>query len=139
MLASSYVDITGCVISAGARRCVDIYNGGELTGSGNVLFGGADATIGSTGSRIDFHDNHILNAGGYSVKVDYFGASRQDTLLLDLRNNYWGTTDRDQIADWILDGNDIEGLETYVLFEPYLDQPTPNEELSWGELKELYR
>ena len=139
MLASSEVNVERCDIMGHARRAISIYDGGILRGAENVLESGTDATIGCAGSHIDFHDNHILNAGGYSVKVDYFGASKQDTLLLDLRNNYWGTTDRDQIADWILDGHDIEGLETYVLFEPYLDQPTPNEELSWGELKELYR
>jgi len=131
--------ISDCVFERGPLRNIHVSDGSVLSGSGNILGGGEMATIDVAGGNIDFHGNHILNGGGYSVKVYHWGEARQDTLYLDLRDNYWGTTDRDQIAEWILDGHDIDGLETYVLFEPFADQPTPNEDLSWGELKRRYR
>jgi len=59
--------------------------------------------------------------------------------ILDLSNNYWGTTDTGLIDDWIWDGNDDPEVHAFVDYEPFAGQPIPTEQRTWGEVKNLYR
>jgi parallel beta-helix repeat protein len=109
-----------------------------LQTSGNVLNGGWYATLRITFCPISMHGNHILNGGGYSVLVGNHAAG--EPAIIDLTDNYWGTTDGDQIAEWILDGHDQPNtINAFVEYEPFASAPIGTEQQSWGRVKELYR
>jgi len=82
--------------------------------------------------------NHFLNRGGHSVRLKYYG-QYDNNAVVDLRNNYWGTADSTQIADWIYDSNDTSTIYTEVQFNPFSDVPLPAEKKSLGSFKSLYR
>jgi len=108
-----------------------------VSGSGNVFGGGSFATIYDVNSPdVNLHGNHILNAGGYSVKLAGFIYSPAS--YLDLADNYWGTSEPNQLAQWIWDKNDDPSIQAYVTYEPFSGGPVGTEEKSWGELKTLY-
>jgi hypothetical protein len=109
-----------------------------VSGSNNNLVGGTYATIVNDGRMLEMHGNHILNAGGRSVLLRY-GFSNLPDQYLDLRNNFWGTTDGDQIAEWIWDGNDDPSIHGFVLYEPFATSQIGTEQQSWGRVKELYK
>ena len=105
----------------------------------NILFGGSEATIrcSAQGSLIG-QKNHILPSfGQYTVRVVSYGEYYPATI--DLRNNYWGTDDPDQVAEWIWDGNDDPDVQMIVDYLPISDGPMPNEDASWGDVKAMYR
>jgi len=87
------------------------------------------------------HGNHFLRDianNGYYVKTpDIFpwGPFYEDFTM-----NYWGTTDVDEISEWIIDGYDVpddpDGI--YVVFEPIADGPVSTEGRSWSAVKELF-
>jgi hypothetical protein len=109
-----------------------------LQTSGNVLNGGWYATLRITFCPISMHGNHILNGGGYSVLVGNHAAG--EPAIIDLTDNYWGTTDGDQIAEWILDGHDQPNMiNAFVEYEPFASAPIGTEQQSWGRVKTLYR
>lgn len=109
---------------------------GLLAGSGNELKGGSFRTLGfSKPSVSQFHGNHIINGGGWSVHT----ASRFQPLeTLDLSRNYWGTTDTDQLDEWIWDHDD-DSREIFIVdYSPLIGLPIPTESTSFGELKARY-
>jgi hypothetical protein len=57
----------------------------------------------------------------------------------DFTNNYWGTTDPDEISTWIYDGHDNPNVWMYVVFEPMADGPVPTQHQTWTEVKALFR
>jgi hypothetical protein len=59
--------------------------------------------------------------------------------LIDLRNNYWGTDNADSIQAWIRDSNDSPNTCGTVLYEPFENQSTPTERVTWGTVKSLFR
>jgi hypothetical protein len=73
------------------------------------------------------------------------GAYRADPPIeLDFSGNWWGTTDLQEIADRITDGNDEPPLGTpredvFIRYEPIELHPVPLEETSVGALKGRYR
>ena len=73
----------------------------HVTGSGNVLSGGSFATIRNSHNTMDFHGNHILNSGGYSILLDAF--INPPDVIIDLSNNYWGTTGLTNIRNTLYD------------------------------------
>jgi hypothetical protein len=85
---------------------------------------------------VRFNNNHILNSGGFSVLA---GLSSQPVPPRDFEGNYWGTTDTDQIDEWILDENDEDGpgfgLVDYL---PLAESPIRSESTSFGELKSRF-
>ncbi|MBE0567042.1 MAG: right-handed parallel beta-helix repeat-containing protein [Krumholzibacteria bacterium] len=86
--------------------------------------------------------NHILRGTGLAVEIlTHTGPADYH---LDMTGNWWGTTDRDSLAAWIHDGNDVMwppgGLvECTVVFEPFADAPIPAKRESLGGLKALFR
>ncbi len=58
-----------------------------------------------------------------------------------MRDNWWGTTERDNIAAWIHDGNDVfyPPPERVEAFEPFAGAPLPTEKKSLGGFKAMFR
>jgi len=105
----------------------------------DTIFGGADW------ASIDIRDRatatitecHILNVGEYSVRVrSYF---LPGTYPIHLENNWWGTTDESQVAQWIYDEPDPPGVNATPIWQPILGQPVPTEATSFGKLKSRFR
>ena len=60
---------------------------------------------------------------------------------LDFTLNWWGTTDADEIAEWIWDGHDDSSgnLLIYIDYIPFLGGPVRVEQHSLSAVKELFR
>jgi hypothetical protein len=85
-----------------------------------------------------FRNNHILQIDdGMWVYVtpNYDGPP----LHFDLTNNYWGTTDPEEISAGIYDAFDDDSRHIYIDFEPMADGPVSTESTTWGQLKALYK
>jgi len=112
--------------------------GSHIWGTGNQLLGGQQGTL-SFNSRATaaLSSNRILNVGPPSVYV-YKDVIPADGPI-DLRGNWWGTTDAEQIATWIIDVNDDAERIHEVLFEPYAENPVSEKPSSMGGLKSRFR
>lgn len=133
--SGAQVFINDCVFEPDMQ--VNLSVEGLLVGTRNHLGGGTFATLMFNKlSTIDFHGNHILNAGGYSVRA-YSGP--EPVKYFDLSNNYWGTTDSAQMDEWIYDRNDRDTYWAIVDYLPMADQPIPTEDSSMGRLKSSFR
>jgi len=107
----------------------------SLEGSGNILKGGIPTIEAFSGALISFSGNDIRNSGGTSVSLLGNAPSPPE---IDLTNNYWGTTEPAQIAEWIHDANDDPQVTGVVLFEPFAEQSVPTAKSSIGRLKSRY-
>ena len=101
---------------------------GRLELYDSVLEGGTRETVAS-GAEVYIRNSHILNAGGLTV----LGRTQVAGEFIDVRNNWWGTPDPNQIEAWI---DDKYGT---VLWEPYNDMPIPTESSSISGLKGRFR
>jgi Right handed beta helix region len=111
---------------------------GRLVGSGNELLGGTFTTIRTQyNSAVEFNNNHIFNAGGFSVEARNGGSPPIRTQ--DFTNNYWGTTDTAQLDAWVHDSSDAP-VVNYIIVDylPLAEQPIPVESTSFGEIKARY-
>lgn len=97
---------------------------GRLEVFDSLLEGGTRETIYST-AEIYVRNSHILNGGGWTV----YGRTSVGDERIDVRNNWWGTSDPVQVEAWI---NDTFGT---VLWEPFNDMPVPTRDSSIGKLK----
>jgi len=127
----------------GGRTQVVVSNDGNMFGTGNRFHGAGDEfgsyrTIWLGDDVLELHDNHILKGEGDYI-VQCFPIAGMETIVHDLTNNWWGTTERDSIAAWIYDIHDDPDIRTEILFEPFLTSPVPNEEAKIGDLKRLFR
>lgn len=127
----------------GGRYQLGLRSAGNFIGSGNTLHG-ADDQAGSYwaidlgGCMLQLHDNHLFKGeGDYIIKCS--PTVSQTTIVHDLTNNWWGTTERDSIAAWIYDIHDDPDIHTEILFEPFLTSPVANEKAKMGDLKRLFR
>ena len=57
----------------------------------------------------------------------------------DLRNNYWGTEDEDEIRALILDGTDDPDNSSTVLFQPFVGGPVATTNSTLGGIKAMFR
>ena len=136
---ASQVSIVGNEISGGWYNLRASGVGVSISLLDNVLSGGQEYTIKCTSyASISGHNNHIL-LGDSQYAVRLFAYSSAYPASVDLRNNYWGTTDPDEVADMIYDGNDDPFVEMVVDYLPIADGPLPTEETTWGGLKALYK
>ena len=135
----SQVSMSGNTIVGGDHCLLVCDPNTVVTLSGNVLSGSIESTIwmNSYGS-IQGSGNHLLGGSDAPTVelMNYFGYY---TASVDQRNNYWGTTDPDEVADMIWDGNDDPTIQMTVDYMPIADGPLPTEETTWGGLKALYR
>jgi hypothetical protein len=109
-------------------------NGSHATGSGNTFAGGEFASLYFTGqATAAMSGNHILQGtSGWRVRLNSTSGSGH---IIDLRNNFWGTTDAQAIAGSILDSNIDPQITGTVLFEPFSELPVSTRTISFGELK----
>ena len=131
------LDIVNCQMSGGVY-CILCERHGGFTGTGNTLIGGTEAVVRSDNGVISMNDSVFRNApGGLLMKLGFYW--QPPLVHLDFTHNDWGYDDADSIAALIWDGNDDPTLYGVVDFEPFNAPQVGNEDVSWGELKELYR
>ena len=111
-----------CRIEPGARFPLRV-NIGRLEVYDSVIGGGSMATI-LTAGEMYVRNSHILNGG--SLTIDSIALVNE---TVDLRFNWWGTTELATIGSWI---QDVHGA---VLYNPVLDGPVPTRVESMGNLK----
>ena len=127
-----------------------IVSPGICIDSDSELFVAEDNVLQSTGSVATIilytrglphtiRNNHILRGTGLAVRVPFHHGD--PGYVLDMSGNWWGTTERDSIAAWIHDGNDVifPPLECRVDFEPFSSVPLPTERESLGGFRSLFR
>ena len=132
----STATLDGNLISGGAANLY-LSTNSHVQGTGNRLRGGTYATILVSHSTMDFHGNHILHGEGPSVYLETF--LNPPNVIIDLADNYWGTTSSDSIAAWIWDGHDNFAIHAFVEYEPFASSPIGADHKSWGAVKNLYR
>ena len=140
IILGSDVLMTNNMLSGGGRQ---LYLGGGalLRGSGNVLSGTGSAWPGSatievSRSSIDFHGNDIYRDGSMDYVVRCGSGTDEPVNLVD---NYWGPIWPGWHDQYIYDGNDTLTVGTVVEYAPYLEGSVPNETMSWGEVKSMFR
>lgn len=126
------------VLEAGAEYSCLVTSSAGLAGSRNQVGGGTVATLEvvGTGSSASLRDGNLLNGGDRTVNLVLTGGT--GTPSFDLTNNYWGTSDPQQIAAWIHDAND-QMPNLFVEFEPFLTSPVTNEQETMGSLKRRFK
>ncbi len=82
-------------------------------------------------------NNDILRGNGYAVSLDVY--NQAESINVDLTDNYWGTTDPEEIAAGIFDGHDDSDINAFVLFDPFAPGSVPTERLTFDGLKALFR
>ncbi len=88
----------------------------------------------------DISQNHFLRASETAWWVstgDYYPLT--EPRIINLENNYWGTTDTALIDQWIYDGNDNENVDVFIDYLPLADGPVQTESTTWGAVKTLFR
>jgi len=102
-------------------------NNGRIDCYESRLGAGTFATIVAAGDML-VRDSHILHGSAPAV----YSIAESPTAV-DLRANWWGTTEIDSVASW------IEDLGAAVLYEPILSAPVGAEQRSIGSVKDLFR
>ena len=121
----------------GGLYCIVSTNNCDITAVANELLDGSDAVIALSRATATLHGNHILRSDGWSVWLPLYPDS--PAVTLDMTGNYWGTTDGDQIAEWIFDGHDDPSIQAFVNYEPFEQQPIGTEPATLGRVKAMYR
>lgn len=86
-----------------------------------------------------FNNNHLFRGpNAYFVKISQYVASPQPNHI-DLRYNYFGTTDLEEINRWIQDANDFPTMNLFVDFLPLADGPVGTEKITLDGVKAMYR
>lgn len=132
-------DVEFGINAYGAGTSIEIY--------GNIFEGGTARNISMiNGASISGFGNHIFHQPGtYAVQLENYPID--STAVVDLRGNFWGTTEADSVAAWIYDVHDAEcdgyptppDVCTEVLYLPIEPNPVPEEKTSLGGLKALFR
>ncbi len=86
----------------------------------------------------NYRDNHFIRHGDANV-FDVSLSHDGEPVVLDLENNYWGTTSADSISAWIYDAHDDVSAGAYVDYEPYHLSPVENDTKSFGGVKRMFR
>ncbi len=124
----------------GSYGAMLVSGGGSVTGTNNIFRGGNAewGTISISGStaHVSLQGNHIFKESDYAIKTRYF---MNEFIELDFTNNFWGTTDPDEIAEWILDVNDDSANHVVVNFLPIADGEVPTESTTLDGLKAMFR
>lgn len=139
-LRAAPMELTGnrFVVPVGDYCVWDLGEGGGNVLTDNLFEGGEIATIIISGAEVEYagSGNHIIRQpGAYAVALN---GSTINTLV-DLRGNYWGTTEEDSISAWIRDMHDEPSEDGEVLFRPFESEPVPTDKKSLGGLKAMFR
>ncbi|RKZ12521.1 hypothetical protein DRQ32_03570 [bacterium] len=111
-----------------SRIGVFVTHGARLELLDSVIEGGTLATIASS-ADVYVRGSHILNAGGLTVR----GTTNTPGMAIDVRDNWWGTSDPAQIEAWIYDPYGT------VLWDPFNGMAIPTQSNSIGKLKGNFR
>ena len=108
-------------------------NLGRLEVYDSVMMGGVPAGTGNgftilASGQVLVRRSHLLNGGGLTVESGSLASE-----IVDVRENWWGTTDLSQINEWI--NNQADN----VLIEPILEEPVSAKEESVGGFKARFR
>jgi len=128
------VDVRNCTFSGQQYNAI-VLNNATLTGTGNIIQCNGDYTIDASNCAASFHGNHILKSRLGTVYFNFYNVPHE---VMDLTNNWWGTSDPDSIAAWIRDGVDDPQFPI-VQYEPFALQPVGEEKKSMGGLKAMFR
>jgi hypothetical protein len=124
-LSSGSMIVRRCVIEAGSR--FPLRAGlGRLEVYDTIIGGGTMATL-LTWTDVTMRNCHLLNGG--ALTVDSRGSAAR---VNDLRFNWWGSSDLEQIEGW------ISQLEPNVIHEPILYGPVATQRRSLSSLKALF-
>lgn len=92
----------------------------------------------ANGQELIFNNHFFRKPGdGYFVKCLSYWPYGPD--YVNLGNNYWGTTNTDEIDQWIFDGNDDPLVEMFINYMPLADGPVSTEKKTLDGVKALYR
>ncbi|MCP4144679.1 MAG: DUF1565 domain-containing protein [bacterium] len=92
-----------------------------------------------TAEHLHSYRNHLSFSGEDAFYLKCGNHPGDDwTHTLDATNCWFGTTDMEYIQDHIYDGNDY-GQPWVFNIEPIADGPVSNEDVSWGQMKVLFR
>jgi hypothetical protein len=143
--AAGTVIIRNNVIEDCPGAGIGFWGAQELTVNDNVISRtGVCVYITTPNVLQSVYNNHFLRYpeaedgfNGYYIRTrDYYPFG---PYYLDFTNNYWGTTDPEEISTWIYDGHDNSSVWMYVVFEPMADGPVPVQQQTWTEVKGLFR
>jgi hypothetical protein len=109
-----------------------------ISGQGNTLLSGINCILLEGWPRFELQNNHFLRANdqAWYVRVPTPFAHVGG---VDLSWNWWGTDDLAEIAAWIYDDQDDPAVHMHVNFMPFLGGPVAGEEMTWGQVKSLFR
>lgn len=146
----SRCDSIGVAIAGAGSSCVindsEIAAGTAVSvGSFCTLAASNSAFAGGVGAAVEFRDaigpsiRHCNLLHGEGPTIRSFCERRLGEITYDLRSNYWGTTDAEEIRSSILDGvGDPENSST-ILFEPFVGEALPTDPSVWEQLRALVR
>lgn len=137
LYSPSYGNLSNCEVSGGGAA-VSVNSFCTLLATNTSFFGGYWASINlNSGEASEVSNCHIISGTGPAIRsYRYPGYS---PVVHDLRNNYWGTSDIEEIRAMILDGTDDPNNLSTVLFEPIAGQPVSTENMTLDGVKALYR
>ncbi len=72
-----------------------------------------------TGNPLEVHKNTFVNLPAYALSLEY------DADGFDAINNYFGTTEPQDVANLVFDQNDNIDLKSVISVEPFLSSPDP--------------
>lgn len=138
----SVLEMVGCVFGEAISN-LSVNGESHVSGRDNVLLGGSVTTIRFTGNSTSALTNsHIFRVDGSPAILAE--AYRVGPVQIDLRGNWWGTTNADSLRAWIVDGEDLDNPPFYeemgeVLFEPFAPGPVSGKAESIGSFKARFR
>jgi len=123
---------------SGAASAIYVRQYAQLVANQSILTGGWRCVVEFADSEeSQISDCHLVL--GASPAIRSFRLPEHGEVFHDLRNNYWGTEDADEIRALILDGTDDPDNASTVLFEPFAGGPVATEETTLDGLKAMYR
>jgi len=85
-----------------------------------------------------FEGNDLYRGNGdFAQTTDYWNFN--PPTYFHLENNYWGTTDAEEIQAHMIDGHVQDLVNMFIIFEPFEGGSVPTQNSSWGSLKAMYR
>ena len=122
-------------------QAIDLNVGESFFASGNII---SSSDVGvyilRPFDQFTFNNNHIFRG---DEATDLYVRTSDDwsfgDVHLDFTNNYWGTTDPEEISQWIFDGHDSDDVSIYVDFLPLADGPVHTESTTFDGLKAMFR
>jgi hypothetical protein len=144
LVSDSHVVVHDSVLRFSDRGEISVTNDFSLNAYNNIMETevGVLNVNGPGTNFISLNNNHFLRYGdGLYVKCNpehwIWG---EESLQVDMTNNYWGTVDVDEISEYIIDGNDPPYIVNFFVdFLPLADGPVATEAITLDGVKALYR